>query len=948
MIQEPEQKNGLTLWGAWITFFAVLNSGYLLAFADANLFYMANVLVHLALGAILLFVWGLLCLQILTNSAFKSFSALPWSTVLFILLAAGTGILLVILGNLRPQRMILWTHIIASLGAVSSTVIWWQKRAVLKKIPFVVDFIKIAIGIAVVLFVIVQVKERWFPNPRSVISNPARPPFVMEEEAMGGAEGPFFPSAAATAHGGLIPVKFFMNSESCGQAGCHPDITQQWQSSAHRFASFNNQWYRKSIEYMQAIVGLEAPQWCAGCHDPALLFSGQMKQPVSDFIDQPEAHAGLGCVMCHSIVEVKDTMGNAGYVLEYPELNDLATSENVVIRFLHDFLVRLDPGPHKKLFMKPFHRQQTAEFCSSCHKVHLDKVVNNYRWIRGFNEYDNWQASGVSGFGARSFYYPPAPQTCTTCHMQLTPSDDAGNIDGFVHDHRFIGANTALPVANQDSVQLQLTQLFLKSNQVTVDIFAMSKPGRKARLTESSPSPTHPGRPQLASTFAVGEEQGMTVGGGSITRKAVDVAAPLESGAGALRRGDSVRLDVVVRTRGVGHFFPGGTVDAQEVWLEVKAVDNKGQTIFWSGRVADDGEGPVDPGAHFYRSVLLDAHGNRINKRNAWAARSVLYVNLIPPGAADVAHYRLNIPENCGDEILITAKLHYRKFDWWHTHFAYAGVRDPRQPNFVVTKDYDDGNWVFSGDTRNVSGALKEVPVLPIVTMAVDSVRLPVTSVHDELPKAAANVALRGRERWNDYGIALFREGDLKGAQQAFQKVTNLEPSYVDGWVNLARAYLREGLLPQAKTALDSAEKTHPGFHKTHYFRGLLHKASGEYMKALSDLQIVADLFPKDRVVLNQIGRVYYLNAQPELAIPYFQRTLAIDAEDLMAHYNLALCYRATGREKDSNAHEVLYKRYKEDETSKAIAQTYRRKHPHDNNESQPIHEHLSSHFTDY
>ena len=39
--------------------------------------------------------------------------------------------------------------------------------------------------------------------------------------------------------------------------------------------------------------------------------------------------------------------------------------------------------------------------------MHLDVPVNNYRWFRGFNDYDNWQASGVSGQGARSFYYPP-------------------------------------------------------------------------------------------------------------------------------------------------------------------------------------------------------------------------------------------------------------------------------------------------------------------------------------------------------------------------------------------------------------------------------------------------------------------------------------------------------------------------------------------------------------
>ena len=61
-----------------------------------------------------------------------------------------------------------------------------------------------------------------------------------------------------------------------------------------------------------------------------------------------------------------------------------------------------------------------------------------------------------------------------------------------------------------------------------------------------------------------------------------------------------------------------------------------GRVIFWSGQVEDNGKGPVEPGAHFYQVYQLDGAGNPINKRNAWQARSVLYVRLIPPGAADV------------------------------------------------------------------------------------------------------------------------------------------------------------------------------------------------------------------------------------------------------------------------------------------------------------------------
>ena len=41
--------------------------------------------------------------------------------------------------------------------------------------------------------------------------------------------------------------------------------------------------------------------------------------------------------------------------------------------------------------------------------------------------------------------------------------------------------------------------------------------------------------------------------------------------------------------------------------------------------VEDNGKGPVEKGAHFYRSLQVDAHGNQINKRNAWSTRDPSY-----------------------------------------------------------------------------------------------------------------------------------------------------------------------------------------------------------------------------------------------------------------------------------------------------------------------------------
>jgi len=81
----------------------------------------------------------------------------------------------------------------------------------------------------------------------------------------------------------------------------------------HHFSSFNNQWYRKSIEYMQEVAGVRSSKWCAGCHDPRCSNSGLFDTPIKQIVDRPEARAGLGCLMCHSIVQVKSTMVRATF-----------------------------------------------------------------------------------------------------------------------------------------------------------------------------------------------------------------------------------------------------------------------------------------------------------------------------------------------------------------------------------------------------------------------------------------------------------------------------------------------------------------------------------------------------------------------------------------------------------------------------------------------------------
>jgi tetratricopeptide (TPR) repeat protein len=912
----------------------LVNSAYLAAFAEPSLFYFANVVLHVTLG-----------IGVAVVATRYLFARRPVMTRLVRLavavLASGVavGFLLVISGATRPYRWILYSHTGLTTAGVTLLAIGLfgaARRADAVRTRRLAPSYPAFAVLLLVLAVTGRLENSRREQQRYRIENPAQVPLSMNEEGSG-PQGPFFPSSATTTRGGIIPANFFMTSAACGR--CHQDIYEQWSSSAHHFSSFNNQWYRKSIEYMQDVVGTRPSKWCAGCHDHAVFFNGRFDRPIKEQIATPEAQAGLACTSCHSIVHVNSSMGQGDFVIEYPPLHDIATSERPLPRWIHDVLLHWDPEPHRKTFLKPFHRSQTAEFCSTCHKVHLDTPVNDYRWVRGFNEYDNWQASGVSGQGARSFYYPQAPQRCADCHMPLVPSNDPAAKSGMVRSHRFPGANTALPFVNHDARQLETVQAFLRDGQISVDVFGIA---HVSEPVAAAPRTAATSESRLSSTFAVGEES-MNFGAAGVSLEpAVEVMAPLDHVAATVRRGDSVRVEVVVRTRKVGHFFPGGTVDAFDVWVELEAVDDAGRVLFHSGGL-EAGHGPVDPGAHFYRSLQLDAHGHVINKRNAWMTRSVAYVRLIPPGAADTIHYRFDVPEDAGHRIVLRAKVNYRKFSWWNTQWAFAGVRDPREPHPSVAPGYDDGPWVFTGDTSGVSGAVKAIPDLPVTVMAEATASLAVLPRGAALPDVKPWLDPAARDRWNDYGIGLLLQGDLKGATAAFERVTRIDPPYPDGWVNVARAHIQEGNVGAAEPFLRKALEIDSGLAKTRFFLGTVLKTLGRYDEALTHLRTAAALYPRDRVVLNQIGRVLFLQRQFDAATAAFDRVLAIDAEDLQAHYNLMLCYRGAGNAEAAAREQALYTRFKADESSQFITGPFRLASPDDNNERQSIHEHRSA-----
>ena len=107
-----------------------------------------------------------------------------------------------------------------------------------------------------------------------------------------------------------LDVSRLAKTDDC--ADCHAYVASHWMQSAHAYASFDNPWYRASIDQFRAARGHEESRFCAGCHDPLLLMSGDIDDEVKP--DNDLAYGGVTCLVCHSVESARPD-GNASFTL---------------------------------------------------------------------------------------------------------------------------------------------------------------------------------------------------------------------------------------------------------------------------------------------------------------------------------------------------------------------------------------------------------------------------------------------------------------------------------------------------------------------------------------------------------------------------------------------------------------------------------------------------------
>jgi len=852
-------------------------------------FYQLMFLGHLVLGLLLvlpLVIYGILHLRVARHRPNRRAVGVGYAlfTVALVLLATGLvltrGIPLIELRDPTGREAAYWLHVITPLAAVWLFVLHRLAGAPIRwRAGGAVGAAALALS-ALLIVIQAQDPRRW------------------DQAGPASGEQYFQPSLARTASGNFIPARALMQDQYCAE--CHGDVHEGWSASVHRFASFNNPAYLFSVrQTRQAMLerdgNLQASRFCAGCHDLVPFFSGAFDDPEFDDVGHPTAQAGITCSGCHAITHINSPRGNADYTIEEPLHYPFMYSGNAALQWINRALIKAKPAFHRKTFLKPLHR--SPEFCGVCHKVALPEALNGYRWLRGQNHYDSFLLSGVSGHGAQSFYYPEQAETsCNGCHMPARTSadfaarvlDDSGELK--IHDHQFPSANTAIPaLLDMPESVIQAHRDFLEGS-LRLDIVGLKAEGR--------------------------------VDG--------ELYAPLRPDVPTLEPGRSYLLETVLRTLTLGHAFTQGTADSNQIWVEVEVYS--GDRLIGRSGAMEPAAGRVDPWSHFVNAWVIDRDGRRIDRRNAEDIFTALYDNQIPPGAADVIHYRLRVPEWVIEPVVVKARLNYRKFDT--TFMAYFQGEDFRRND------------------------------LPVTVIASDQLSFPVAGGPAVPAQPAPDTPTW--QRINDYGIGLLRKrgtGELRQAEEAFRLVEGMGKSL--GALNLARVYLREGRLDDARHALERAIAFDPPAYPwtVTWFTALLDRQNGYLDQAIAGLRTVAETrfvdarargldFSKDYRVLNTLADTLFQSARAERgearserreqllteAEDLYRRVLEIDPENAEAHWGLAQIFARAGREQEAVEQRRLHARYKTDDNARdrAIALA-RRSNPAANHAAEAV-----------
>ncbi|MGB2627294.1 MAG: tetratricopeptide repeat protein [Candidatus Acidiferrum sp.] len=619
----------------------------------------------------------------------------------------------------------------------------------------------------------------------------------------------------------FIQAGAFPEAEYCGH--CHEEAYKQWRQSLHS-NSFRTPFYRTSVNLLIQSKGIEFSRHCDSCHNPIALLSGGLTQEST--VDRSFDKDGLTCTTCHSVQRLQSTSGNGSYVMGVPAVMVDENGERIPGKVPYSEIME-HPDRHAAAVIQSFYR--TPEFCAACHKANLPNPLNEYKFIRAFTTYDEWQNSKFSNENPLTFYRAEFT-TCQRCHMPLVPTTlrDYGEQQGMLASHRWLAGNTAVPFYYGFDDQLQKTIEFLKSGKfLNVDIFALKKAGED------------------------------------------NLIAPLGTVSFDVNPTERVEAYVVVQNKNIGHSLIPEVRDLYEGWVEFTVRDATGNDIYHSGFLKPDGL--IDPRAHSFTNRPVNLSGEFVDNHKVWAIHSMAYDNSIQSGRSALVRYEFQIPRDVKGPLSISARVNYRHLRQSYLNNVFGtdhplypvveiasrtlllniGRNAPVAPQSGDNEDWMRWNNLGIGflDQQQYSDAVDAFQ--QVVKLRPDYedgyVNVALTYIEWEKYSSARPFLEKALELHPSYARALYylasveqREGHPEAQVADLLRVVEMYPLARDPHRELGIAYYQQHRPDDAMLQFEQLQAIDPDDVAAHYNLAILYRRKGKKMEAAEQAALYA------------------------------------------------------------------------------------------------------------
>ena len=626
-----------------------------------------------------------------------------------------------------------------------------------------------------------------------------------------GKETPFTPGNVQVQGEGFLQPGAYPTADYCGT--CHQEAYSQWRQALHSNA-FRTPFYRTSVNLLirDKTRGIAFARHCDSCHNPIGLLGGALTEDSK--VDRARFDSdGLTCTTCHSVVSLDSTNGNASIKMGVTSVIVDEKGERIPGMVPFDMILK-HPERHSQAVMHDF--LHTPEFCAACHKANLPNALNDYKFLRAFTAYDEWQQSKFSQRNPLTFYTADFT-TCQGCHMKRNANalPDYGAKNGTFASHRWLAGNTAVPFYYGFDEQLKKTIEFLRAgNYLNVDIFALKK----------------------------ADSDGLV--------------APLGKTSYNLAPNDAVEAYVVIQNKNIGHSLIPEVRDLYEAWVEFTVKDGDGNEIYHSGFLKPDGM--LDPRAHSFTNRPVTDEGEFVDNHKVWTIHSVAYDNTVPAGRSVLVRYQFRLPANAMGAVTVTAKVNYRHLRqsylnniFGKDHPAYPVVEIASRSRVLKIGDnapeaddptdnpewmrwnnlgialldqfqYADAVRAFTETVRlrpTYADAYVNIGLTEIAWEKYESARLAIRRALVLDPKSA-------RAHYYD-GLLQRRAGNTDQETADFRMVVDMFPQSRDARRELGITYYQQNDNPAAIEQFEALQKIDPDDLTAHYNLSILYRRMG-------------------------------------------------------------------------------------------------------------------------